>query len=89
MMNRPMIMTGIPDTSDCRAGTALIRLKKSTDLPTTIASMNIAMPMGSFKAISMSSMVHETAMEALPYSMPSVFDSPRFNTSHGPAPIFA
>ena len=51
--------------------------------------MNMAMPMGSFMAMSMRSMVQETAMDAVPYSMPSVFASPRFSTSHGPAPMFA
>ena len=66
MMTRPRSITGIPAQRELRAGTALIRLKKSTDFPTTKASMNMAMPMGSLSSMSISSMVQDTAMEAVP-----------------------
>ena len=47
-------------------GTAPIQLKKSTDFPTTTASMNMAMPMGSFSSMSISSIAREIATEAVP-----------------------
>ena len=47
-------------------GTASIQLKKSTALPTTTASMNMAIPMGSLSRISITRMVRDTAMDALP-----------------------
>ena len=79
----------IPAGREAAGGTAWMALKKSTDLPTTTASMNMATPMGSRSRISMSRMVRDTAMEAVPYRMPRVLDRPRFSTSQGPAPMLA
>ena len=42
------------------------QLKKSTALPTTTASINMAMPMGSFRRTSMIRIVIDTAIDALP-----------------------
>ena len=65
-MNSPTIITGMAERSDWHGATGWSQLKKSTDLPTTTASMNMAMPMGSRSSTSMSRMVRDTAMEALP-----------------------
>ncbi len=63
MMISPRIITGIPVFKEPHFGTAFILLKKSTALPTTKASMNMASPIGSFKAISISRIAYETAIE--------------------------
>ena len=61
MIIMTMLPTRVPGT-----GTTSIQLKKSTALPTTTASMNMAMPMGSFSSMSITSMVNDTAMDAVP-----------------------
>jgi hypothetical protein len=61
-----MIRTGIAVSMELQGWTGCSQLKKSTAFPTTTASMNMAIPIGSFSRISMSSMETDTAMEALP-----------------------
>ena len=56
----------MPVSREVHLGTGWSQLKKSTDLPTTKASMNMAMPTGSFMRMSMVRMVRDTAMEAVP-----------------------
>ena len=65
-MKSPAIRTGTAVSSERQGGTGWSQLKKSTAFPTTTASMNMAMPMGSFIRMSRIKMVTETAMEALP-----------------------
>ena len=74
---------------EVQGGTRWVQLKKSTALPTTMASMNMAMPMGSRSRMSISSIVQDTAMEAVPYSIPKVLESPRLSTSQGATPMLA
>ena len=88
-MISPIISTDIEVSIELQGGTIRIQLKKSTDFPTTTASMNIAIPIGSFNRISMTRIVIETAIDAVPYRIPVVFEIPRLRTSHGAAPIFA
>ena len=59
-------MTGTPTKGERQAGTTCRRLKRSTALPTTIASMNMAMPIGSRISTSMARMVSDTQIEAVP-----------------------
>ena len=89
MINIPMIMTGMPIQTDWSLGTGWIQLKKSTAFPTTVASMNMAIPIGSFKRISIRRISRETATAAFPYRIPSVLEMPRFSTSQGAAPRLA
>ena len=58
--------SGIDVQRVVQGGIGSIHMKKSTAFPTTIASMNIAMPTGSFIRMSMSRIVIETAMDAVP-----------------------
>ena len=56
----------MPVSREVHLGTGWSQLKKSTDLPTTKASMNMAMPMGSLMSTSMPRMVSDTVTEAVP-----------------------
>ena len=49
----------------------------------------MAMPMGSLRRTSIRRIRRETAMDAFPYRIPRVLESPRLSTSQGPAPMLA
>ena len=59
-------MTGTPTRGERQGGTTFRRLKKSTALPTTSASMNMAMPIGSRRRTSIARTVKDTQIEAVP-----------------------
>ena len=75
--------------SICKDYENIYKLIKTARGQSANASIIIAMPMGSLRIASIARIVQETAIDAVPYRIPKVFDRPRFKTSQGPAPILA